>query len=68
MLNQRIDCEITKTAYAFVTAETPVYIIGFQYIANGTASAYGYAIAIDDNKICQLKAEGRPVADFVFQN
>ncbi len=66
MLSQGMDYEVLETACGFITAEVPVYIVGFQYEANGIKSTYGYEIVLDEHKTCQLRAEGRPIADFVF--
>ena len=49
---------INETAYGFVSAEEPFYIVCYKCSNRINSFLYGYKIAVDSNGICSILEEG----------
>ena len=61
------DYEVMETAYGFVTAEEPYYVVCYK-CSNGINDLfYGYKISVDDSGDCIILDEGSDTGSILFR-
>lgn len=61
------DCTIVSTAYGFVSAEMPYYVVGYQCNNGVNDFFYGYKITVDDCYECAVLDEGTDTGRALFE-
>ncbi len=69
LINQKIvDYEITQTNYGVITEEPAIFVVGYQYIVDGTELLYGYKLKLNDNRSFVVLTEGKAVGEFLMRS
>lgn len=59
--------EITQTNYGFITGNTVVFAIGYQYMVDESEFLYGYKLELDENQTFTLLEEGESVGEYIMR-
>lgn len=69
MQKKNLPYEIQQTACGFITGNSPVYIIGYQYTSGESTGIYGYRITFDyETDRYTVTEEGMNTAESLFSS